>query len=320
MFEWLAWVGAVPALLAMYVVDRADARRPEPRSTLRRVALAGALSVVPAALLELYLLKLGPQHGLLAALYVAFVVAAPVGELSKGLCVRWFVWNRPEFDERTDGIVYGTRAGLGFALLENVGYLLLTKSMLGFTWMFVVRALLTVPMHAITGGLLGHYAAWRRFEGRGPGMSGGLLLAIALHGTFDAGLLVSATLIQEKDFVVALVAPSIPWQSSSAASSRSDAPGEWLFPLTTARNSEEARQRKRCRRESPRRPCPTSDRRDMTLARQRESPPFWWRPPSWCLPGVWSCMWPNVNGQPSAVAATRTISPIAPPSAKDETH
>ena len=107
-------------------------------------------------------------------------------------------WNRPEFDERTDGIVYGTRAGLGFALVENVGYLLGAKSTPGFLLMFVVRAVLTVPMHAVTGGMMGHFAAWRRFEGRGPGLFGGVAFAIALHGSFDTAILALPTLLDDK--------------------------------------------------------------------------------------------------------------------------
>ena len=42
-----------------------------------------------------------------------------VEEGCKILVVYWVVWRRPEFDERMDGIVYASRAGLGFALVED---------------------------------------------------------------------------------------------------------------------------------------------------------------------------------------------------------
>lgn len=210
MWKLLALLGALPALIAMFILDRADAARPEPRSALRRVAAAGALSTIPAALIELGLMKLGPKTGLAFAFWMAFVVAALVEESCKGLCVRWFVWNRPEFDERTDGIVYGARAGLGFAMIENVGYLLMPKSGAAFLGMLVVRSILTVPMHAFTGALLGHYAAWRRFEGKGPGVWGGLALAMAMHGVFDAGVFAAPVLVKEKNFGAALVALMCP--------------------------------------------------------------------------------------------------------------
>src|SRR5262249_49896045 len=94
----------------------------------------------------------------------------------------------PAFDERFDGIVYGTRAGLGFALVENVGYLLGTHSGSGFLGMFIMRAALAVPGHAIWGGFMGHYAAMRRFDKCGPGLPGGLATAALLHGPYDASL------------------------------------------------------------------------------------------------------------------------------------
>lgn len=210
MWKLFALLGAVPALVAMFMLDRADAERPEPRSTLRKVAAAGALSTIPAAIVELGLMSAGPKVGLASAFYMSFVVAALVEESCKGLCVRWFVWNRPEFDERTDGIVYGARAGLGFAMIENIGYLLMAKTGSGLLMLLVVRSILTVPMHAFTGALLGHWAAWRRFEGAGPGVLGGLALAVGLHGVFDVGVFSMPVLLQQKNFgamVVAMLCP-----------------------------------------------------------------------------------------------------------------
>src|SRR4051794_38323722 len=118
MSQLLLVLGAIPALLVMWYFDRLDAKRPEPRSTLRKVALAGAIAFVPCVVIELLLLKIGPKTGYVHAIFKGFLVAAAVEEGAKVLCMRWFVWNRPEFDERMDGITYATRAGLGFALVE----------------------------------------------------------------------------------------------------------------------------------------------------------------------------------------------------------
>jgi RsiW-degrading membrane proteinase PrsW (M82 family) len=186
----LALFGALPALLAMAYVDRLDAKRPEPQRTLRRVALAGAVSGVLVVALGTVLRPLGPLAGTYAAaFYDAFVVAALPEEAVKLAAMLLFAWRRPEFDERMDGIVYGARAGLGFALVENVVYLLLIPhSLAEFVSLFVARALLAVPGHAAWGAILGYFAARRRFDGRGPGMLGGYLLAVLLHGLYDASL------------------------------------------------------------------------------------------------------------------------------------
>ncbi len=184
-----ASLGALPALGAMWYIDRLDAKRPEPRWSLRKVALAGAVAVLPCTILEPLLLKIRVGSPLCFVFFQAFIVSAALEELAKVLCVRWVVWNRPEFDERLDGIVYAARAGLGFALVENVLYLWLQAPTTGvFVGMFVGRALLAVPSHAIFAGYMGYFAARRRFDGTGPGLLGGYLIAVLLHGIYDASV------------------------------------------------------------------------------------------------------------------------------------
>src|SRR6185436_15512269 len=112
----------------------------------------------------------------------AFVVAAFVEEACKIYVVYRIVWRRPEFDERMDGIVYATRAGLGFALVENIMYLFGQVELSGFVVTWFLRALLAVPGHALWTGMMGYFAARRRFDRVGPGIVGGYLLAVFLHG------------------------------------------------------------------------------------------------------------------------------------------
>ena len=125
----VALSGAIPALILMWLIDRLDAKRPEPRSTRRLVVLAGMLSVIPALILEVAIPALAagriePEMTYQGSSFQAFIVAAGVEEACKIALVYWVVWRRPEFDERMDGIVYASRGGLGFALVENVLYLL----------------------------------------------------------------------------------------------------------------------------------------------------------------------------------------------------
>ena len=51
-----------------------------------------------------------------------------------------------------------------------------------------VRAALTIPLHGVCGAAMGYFVARRRFDGRGPGLVGGALVAIVVHGSFDACL------------------------------------------------------------------------------------------------------------------------------------
>jgi len=180
----------------MWVFDRMDRHRPEPRWTLRKVALAGAVSTLPLIFVETAMAT--PLDGSYeAAAYNGFVVAALCEEVAKLLCVYWFVWFRPEFDERLDGIVYAARAGLGFALVENILYLNRFAGTDSFAFVWGARALLAVPGHAIWAGFMGYFAAVRRFDGVGPGILGGLLIAVALHGLYDMALFSQLSLLRD---------------------------------------------------------------------------------------------------------------------------
>jgi RsiW-degrading membrane proteinase PrsW (M82 family) len=184
----LALAGALPALVAMWYFDRLDAQRPEPVWSKRKVMIAGILSVIPCIGIELALMQAQPSSLWGGILWQAFVVAGLTEELAKVACLKWVIWRRPEFDERLDGIVYGTRAGLGFALIENILYLSQTSTTGHFVGMFIGRALLAIPLHAITAGVMGYYAARRRFDQVGPGIWGGCAIAVLIHGVYDAAV------------------------------------------------------------------------------------------------------------------------------------
>jgi RsiW-degrading membrane proteinase PrsW (M82 family) len=96
----VALSGVIPALVAMWVVDRLDRKRPEPARTRRMVAFVGMLSVIPAILLEQVLTDrvgagIGPQFTYQGASYNAFIVAAAVEEACKIAVVYWIVWRKP---------------------------------------------------------------------------------------------------------------------------------------------------------------------------------------------------------------------------------
>jgi RsiW-degrading membrane proteinase PrsW (M82 family) len=189
--QWqIAASGAIPALVAMWVVDRLDRKRPEPARTRRLVTFFGMVSVIPALILEIAVgdtlgEQIAPRMTYQGASFNAFIIAAAIEEACKIMVVYWVVWKRPEFDERMDGIVYASRAGLGFALVENVMYLLQQDSLGGQLQTWILRAVLAVPGHAMWTGMIGAMAARRRFDGRGLGLFGGYLLAVSFHGAYD---------------------------------------------------------------------------------------------------------------------------------------
>ncbi|RMG64363.1 MAG: PrsW family intramembrane metalloprotease, partial [Calditrichaeota bacterium] len=139
----IAVLGFAPALFWLAYFYRKDRLEPEPRRLVLRTHLWGIFCAFPAAALE-YLLPFNQ--------WTMSVVGAPVVEESaKFLAVYLTIFRNPEFDEPMDGIVYGVAAALGFAALENVGYLYNAHTQYGSAALggvFLVRGLLTVPAHA----------------------------------------------------------------------------------------------------------------------------------------------------------------------------
>jgi RsiW-degrading membrane proteinase PrsW (M82 family) len=167
--------------------------------------LGGAVRDVTASALEMPFTYGG-------AAFTSFVVAAGVEEACKIAVVYWIVWRRPDFDERLDGIVYASRAGLGFALVENVLYLTAQTTVNGALAVWFARAVLAVPGHAMWTGMIGAIATRRRFDGNGPGLAGGYLLAVAFHGTYNLSVFVQQPLRSDGHEVIAralIVAPVV---------------------------------------------------------------------------------------------------------------
>lgn len=195
----VALSGALPAIAAMLYFDWLDRKRPEPWGLRYLVSFVGMLTVVPTILLALILeLLVGdavPATGTYEhAAYMSFGIAAGIEEACKISAIFAVVWFTRSFDERMDGLVYGARAGLGFALVENCLYIWQAAIEGQVVMVWILRALLAVPGHAMWSGMMGYYAARRRFDHDGPGLLGGYLIAVALHGVYDFAIFVQEPL------------------------------------------------------------------------------------------------------------------------------
>src|SRR5579883_347566 len=187
-----------PSVLLLWLVVIADSRPEPPRVVLASVFF-GVLSAVVAALLELSLQKLIPlASGTWVAAYQnAFLFAAIPEEVLKVSIIAILALRARDFDEPMDGVVYGAAVGLGFAALENVGYLAGT----GPNWggLAIIRGVLSVPFHGALGAIAGAYIARARFGGALGGhahnpssrnhlMIKAWLIPMLLHGLFDGAL------------------------------------------------------------------------------------------------------------------------------------
>ncbi len=181
----------LPLLLAgVLALDRLE---PEPPDALLLAFLWGAgISVLLAMLLNTAGLMLvwAPLLGDDQGFFVTATVVAPVVEETlKGLVLLGFLWfRRHELNGPTDGIIYGSMVGLGFATIENISYYMAAgpEAVAGT---FVLRGVLTPLVHPLCTSLTGVGVATAALREPGRGRVGpvvaGLLGAMALHAVWN---------------------------------------------------------------------------------------------------------------------------------------
>lgn len=171
-----------PAVVFLYFVYKKDTEK-EPLKFLTHCFLWGCIITVPSIYIELFFSSFDNFDSALAhSLYKAFVVAAFVEEGMKFLCFYRIVWGRKEFDQYYDGIVYAVFISLGFALIENISYVL----DYGFVTAFW-RGILAVPGHGLNGVIMGYFFALAKFSwnNRKRYLCLSILIPLLAHGAYD---------------------------------------------------------------------------------------------------------------------------------------
>lgn len=177
------FLALVPSLLWIAYFYRQDRLEPEPKTKIAAVFLLAALlteAVGRRAIGDWFAIDRWATDSR-TALFASILVAGFVLQAITYLAVRVVVYATPEFDERMDGIVYGTVAGLGVATLLNLRYVLdnggvaLTQG--------VIQVATVALAQASCGGILGYFMAGAKFERRPVWwVPLGLVVAAALNG------------------------------------------------------------------------------------------------------------------------------------------
>ncbi len=153
-------MAVVPAVLWIAFFYRQDHLEPEPKHMVFSVFLLGGLlaAAVGIPLLQnIYDINAWLYKNLLVDFLGSVLVIGFSQEFLKYAAVRFSVFNSDEFDERTDGIIYSTAAGLGFATVLNIHFIVESGGVfLGNAAMrIVVVALAQASFSGITGYFLG---------------------------------------------------------------------------------------------------------------------------------------------------------------------
>ena len=180
----------IPALFLMVKVYQSDRLEKESPAMLLSLVKAGIFSSLIALVSERVfsgLLSLAVRDARLYQILLYFVVVAFSEEGAKYFMLRRNSWASPEFNCQYDGVVYAVFISLGFALWENLSYVM----QYGFS-AAVVRAVTAIPGHTCFGvfmgvfyGLAKHHAVRGRSENAGRCSVLAVLVPALLHGAYD---------------------------------------------------------------------------------------------------------------------------------------
>lgn len=181
----------IPAVVLMLYVYRADRLEKEPWPLLFSLLIQGVISTSLAVFTE----RLGSRllNGILSydtwtyQILMNFLVVGLSEEGFKYLFLKRRTWLSPDFNCQFDGVVYAVFVSLGFALWENIDYVV----MYGLHTA-MVRSVTAVPGHACFGVFMGTwYGLARRYENCGDAEKSrrcrrlAVICPVLLHGVYD---------------------------------------------------------------------------------------------------------------------------------------
>ena len=181
----------IPAIALLIYVYRADRMEKEPPALLGLLILHGIVATALAAWTE----RIGmnildsflDENTLLYQVLFNFLVVGLAEEGFKYLLLHRRTWNSPDFDCQFDAVVYAVFVSLGFALWENIEYVV----MYGFGTA-LIRAVTAIPGHACFGVFMGAWYGLAKAHQRKGNASYcrtcrwlALICPMLLHGLYD---------------------------------------------------------------------------------------------------------------------------------------
>ncbi len=169
----------IPPLLVAFFIYRNDLYEIEPHKLLLKTFFIGFIIVLPMIVLELVAEEIFQNLFIYMLLGVALVE-----EGIKYLVLLFYNYPKDDFNEPYDGIIYSVMLTMGFALVENIMYVVGQD---GGSSVALSRMILTIPMHATCGVVMGYFLGKAKMESNNRNQK--LLLAILfptlIHGLYN---------------------------------------------------------------------------------------------------------------------------------------
>lgn len=146
----------LPAVVLLFYIRKKDLIEKEPIGLILKLMGFGALSTISAIILETIgggiLGAVFSQNSMPYIVLENFFVVGLAEELGKLFVLKKCTWKNPEFNYTYDAVVYAVAASLGFAVLENILYVLD-----GGLSTALMRAVTAIPGHTVFGVIMGYY-------------------------------------------------------------------------------------------------------------------------------------------------------------------
>ncbi|MCD6549964.1 PrsW family intramembrane metalloprotease [bacterium] len=189
-------LGILPSIIWLSFFLKEDVH-PESNQMILKVFLYGLIAA-SVAIIAGAAIRLSPLHSFfnnsswISIALKYFLAVAFIEELSKYIVVRKIAISDPEFDEPLDAMLYMVIAGLGFAAIENIFYLIgEAQPVINTLILTTLRFVGATFLHALCGGIIGFFLAFSFFENKNKTLLiiAGIALAVSLHGVFDISII-----------------------------------------------------------------------------------------------------------------------------------
>jgi protease PrsW len=188
----LLLLSILPGFLICLFIYLRDKYNREPIHLLVLSFMLGMIIAVPCIFIETaasrFLAKTFLEAQIPSYINIIFQSFLVIGLTEEG--VKFFIlknvcFRLKSFDEPFDGIVYAVMVSMGFATIENAGYVFMHGFNTGLMRMF-----LSVPAHAAFAVIMGYYVGLAKFSlaKRRWYLIKGFLLAVFFHGIYDSFL------------------------------------------------------------------------------------------------------------------------------------
>jgi len=190
-------IAVTPAISIAYAVYLSDRYDKEPIMLLLKIFLLGAITTIPAFLVESILSNINVFTGIMGIAFTSFIIAGATEEFFKREVVRRFIYSNKNFNEKLDGVVYCIFSAIGFATIENIMYVVFRFSNNPYIGLY--RGILSVPAHSIFAVTMGYYLSLGKFakdkREELKYLRKSLYIPILLHGIFNFILMADIPLL-----------------------------------------------------------------------------------------------------------------------------